>query len=260
MIQAASLETGGGWIVEHPLPEVDPDGAWYPVGQRRAGRATASPPCQAPAVPRSWPPVPPARWAGGDGRCSPCAGTLAAAGLAAALARRIDPSLARPALWVVGLASPLLFDGFLVMAHTLGAALAAAAVLAAVVAIQDRRPAMALLVAPAVAGAVLLRNEALLFAIALAAGHGPARPPSVGSVGPGAGRGGRRRHGGGRPRRPVGRADVDQRHHRRRGAATAVGVPAAGGQLRRRPGRRFRPDLAHARLRRTAGRRSSPCS
>ena len=166
MIQARSLEAGDGWIVEHPLPQVDPEGAWYPVINAEHGERGAAPLAKHPAYPLLAAAA--ARLGGVTGIVLlSLAGTIAAAGLAAALARRIDTSLVRPSVWVVGLASPMLFDGFLAMAHTLGAALAAAAILAAVVSVQDRRPAVALLVIPPVAGAVLLRNEALLFAAAL---------------------------------------------------------------------------------------------
>jgi hypothetical protein len=166
VIQARSLAAGGGWIVEHPLPEVDPDGRWYPVVNAESGADGFAPLGKHPLYP--WLAAAAARLGGVTGMVVlSLAGTVAAASLAAALARRIDHALARPALWAVGLASPLLFDGYLVMAHTLGAALAAAAALAAVVAVQDRRPLIALLVAPPVAGAVLLRNEALLFAASL---------------------------------------------------------------------------------------------
>ena len=166
LIQARSLEAGDGWIVEHPLPEVDPDGAWYPIINAERGERGAAPLGKHPAYPILAAAA--ARLAGVTGIVLlSLAGTVAAAGLAAALAGRFDRALIRPALWVVGLASPMLFDGYLAMAHTLGAALATAALLAAVVAVQDRRPAVALLVAPPVAAAVLLRNEALLFAVAL---------------------------------------------------------------------------------------------
>ena len=167
IIQARSLAEGDGWIVEHPLPEVDPAGDWYPIGNAERGEKGFAPLGKHPAYP--FLAAGAARLAGVAGMVVlSLLGTVAAAGLAAALAGRIDALLVRPALWAVGLASPLLFDGFLVMAHSLGAALATAAVLAAVIAVQDRRPTVALLVAPAVAGAVLLRNEALLFAAALA--------------------------------------------------------------------------------------------
>ena len=166
VIQATSLEAGEGWIVEHPLPEVDPAGEWYPVVNAERGAKGFAPLGKHPLYPTLA--AAGARVGGVAGMVVlSLLGTVAAAGLAAALAGRVDKALVRPTVWVVGLASPLLFDGFLVMGHTLGAALATAAVLAAVMAVQDRRPGVALLVAPAVGGAVLLRNEALLFAVAL---------------------------------------------------------------------------------------------
>jgi len=191
IIQARSLEAGDGWIVEHPLPEIDPDGAWYPVVNAERGQRGAAPLGKHPAYPLLAAAA--ARLGGVTGIVLlSLAGTIAAAGLAAALAGRIDRSVVRPTLWIVGLASPMLFDGFLAMAHTLGAALATAAVLAAVVALQDRRPAVALLVTPAVAAAVMLRNEALLFAAALAVvtgvvalrrqGRGPATLVALGAL------------------------------------------------------------------------------
>lgn len=167
VIQARSLAAGHGWTVDHPLPQVDPTGAWYPVVNAEHGQKGFAPLAKLPAYPALAAVAD--RWGGVAGMVLlSLAGTLAAAGLAGLLAGRIDATLVRPTLWAVGVASPLLFDGYLVMAHALGAALATGAVLAAVVAIQDRRPAVALLVAPGVAGAVLLRNEALLFAAALA--------------------------------------------------------------------------------------------
>jgi hypothetical protein len=166
VIQAKSLQAGEGWIVEHPLPEVDPEGRWYPVVNAERGTKGFAPLGKHPLYPTLAAAA--ARVGGVAGMVVlSLLGTVAAAGLAAALAGRIDKALVRPTLWVVGLASPLLFDGFLVMGHTLGAALATGAVLVAVVAVQERRPAVALLVAPAVGGAVLLRNEALLFVVAL---------------------------------------------------------------------------------------------
>ncbi len=97
------------------------------------------------------------------------AGTVLAAWLAAALARHLRPELPRPSLWITGLATPLLFDGYLVIAHTLGAAAAAGAVLLAVRATEDRRR-RGLAIAGAagcVVIAVLLRNEAVFWGVAL---------------------------------------------------------------------------------------------
>lgn len=171
IIQARSLSEGGGWLVEHPLPEVDPAGVNYPLElSERGGRGWA---------PYAKHPLYPLLLAGADRMGGMAAmvllsltGTVAAAGLAAALARRLDPALGRVAVWAVGLASPLLFDGYLLIAHTLGAALAAAAVLATVVAFERRSAARALLVVPPMAACVLLRSEGLFMAAALAAVSG----------------------------------------------------------------------------------------
>ncbi|MDQ3977965.1 MAG: hypothetical protein M3314_00210 [Actinomycetota bacterium] len=164
--QARSLADGEGWIVEHPVPEADPAGANYPLEFSERGPRGFAPFGKHPLYALLLAGVD--RIAGVAGMVLlSLAGTVAAAGLAAGIARRIDPALARPAVWTVGLASPLLFDGYLVIAHTLGAALAAAAMLATVVAIERRRAAVALSVLPLVAGAVLLRREAILLALAL---------------------------------------------------------------------------------------------
>lgn len=96
---------------------------------------------------------------------------VVAAWLAARLARELGARDSRPAFWLCGLASPLFFDGMIVFAHTLGAALAAVALLA-LLGLQHRqgRGDLALL-AGAVGIGVLLRNEAFLLAggIAVAA-------------------------------------------------------------------------------------------
>lgn len=166
-IQASSLAREAGWLVKHPVPEVDPTGGYYPTFNVDRGASGFAPLAKHPLysllAAGAW------RLGGMAGVILlSIAGTVAAAAVAGALARRIDPVLGRVAIWTVGLASPLVFDSYLAMGHTLGAALAGAAVLAAVVAVEDRRPAMALAVAPSLGAAVLLRNEALLFAASLA--------------------------------------------------------------------------------------------
>ncbi|MGH9155607.1 MAG: hypothetical protein ACRD1K_07210 [Acidimicrobiales bacterium] len=165
--QARSLSKGDGWIVEHPVPEADPSGTHYPLELSARGPKGVAPFAKHPLYP--------VLLAGADrlGGVSAMValsllGTLAAAGLAALLARRIDPVLARPTLWVTGLATPLLFDGFVVIAHTLGAAAGAAAVLSALAAIERRSRWAVVGVAAAIGFAVLLRSEAVLFAFALA--------------------------------------------------------------------------------------------
>jgi hypothetical protein len=166
--QARNLARGDGWIVDHPLPQVDPEGVNYPLELSSRGPNGVAPFAKHPLYALV---LAGAERVGGINAMVALTllGTLAAAALGAALASRMGgPGLARPALWALGLASPLLFDGYLVVAHTIGAALAAAAVLVAVVAIERRRASLALAVAPLVALAVLFRTEALLFGVALA--------------------------------------------------------------------------------------------
>ncbi len=168
IIQARSLSRGDGWIVEHPVPEADPARAAYPLELSEWGQKGVAPFGKHPLY---------ALMLAGADRVAGVAGmvalsvlgTVAAAGLAALLAGRIDPALARPTLWVAGVASPLFFDGYLVIAHTLGAACAAGAVLAAAVAFERRSRVYALAVLPCVIAAVLLRTEAAFLALGLAA-------------------------------------------------------------------------------------------
>ena len=67
------------------------------------------------------------------------AGSVLAALSAALLARRLDPAYAVPALWLAGIGTPLLFDSYLVMGHSLVAACCGWLVLAVTVAVDDRR-------------------------------------------------------------------------------------------------------------------------
>ena len=166
--QARSLSRGDGWIVEHPLPEVDRTGVSYPLENSERGSLGVAPYAKHPLYPLLLAAAD--RLGGVTGMVLlSLAGTIAAATMAALLARRLDPTLDRPVLWVVGLGSPLLFDGFLVIGHALGAALAVAAVLLALRAVERRRPLDALALAPVVAAGVLLRTEFLFLALALAA-------------------------------------------------------------------------------------------
>src|SRR5690606_34540925 len=87
------------------------------------------------------------------------------------LAGRLRPGTEPTALWLTGLGSPLLFDGFQVVAHALGAGLVGLATLAALAALDDgagRRRAGWALVAVALSGAACLaRSEAVLATAAL---------------------------------------------------------------------------------------------
>ncbi|HEX2273394.1 MAG TPA: hypothetical protein VHG90_05940 [Acidimicrobiales bacterium] len=171
IVQARHLARDDGWVVDHPVPEADPAGDNYPLelsARGPDGRTApfAKHPLYALLLAAA------SRLGGVTAMVLlSVAGTVAAAALAAALAGRMAPGLARPTVWAVGLGSPLLFDAHLVIAHTLGAALAAGAVLFAVRAFEERRrwPASAAGVLGCMAIGVLLRTEAALFALALAA-------------------------------------------------------------------------------------------
>ncbi|MEY2423058.1 MAG: hypothetical protein QOI95_3125 [Acidimicrobiaceae bacterium] len=168
--QAVNLERGDGWAIPHPFRVADPTGDAFPLElSTRAGDKFA---------PYAKHPIYPAmlavafRVAGRAGMVFlSIAGTVLAAVFTALLARRIDSSLAVPALWVVGIASPLFFDSYVVIAHTLGAACAAAAMLCALQIIHRpgaRRWYFALLATITIG--TMLRTEMLFLAIALSVG------------------------------------------------------------------------------------------
>ena len=167
LTQARSLGSGGGWIVEHPFAEVDPDHRFYPVAGSTPGDGGMAPFAKHPVYPLALVAL--------DAMGGMTAmvllsvlGTVACAGLAALLTRELAGGLERPVLWAVGLASPLVFDAYLLIAHAVGAALVTAALLAVVRGIRRERSALALAGAAfLVALAVLVRNEALIFALAL---------------------------------------------------------------------------------------------
>ena len=168
--QARSLAEGGGWIVEHPFPEVDPEGRFYPLAGSNRGAEGMAPFAKHPAYPLMLAAVEPVGGLAAMMVLSVLA-TASAAALAALLAREVTGGLERPVLWAVGAASPLLFDAYLVIAHSLGAAFATAATLAVVAAIRRHRTILLTVAAAALMGAaVLMRSEALIFAVALGVG------------------------------------------------------------------------------------------
>ncbi len=167
MTQARSLARGGGWIVEHPVPDLDPRSEFYPISESSRGDDGIAPFAKHPLYPLALAAL---DRVGGTAAMVflSVLGTVAASALAALLARQVIGGFDRPVLWVVGLGSPLLFDAYLLIAHSVGAALATAAVLLTVKALRAQRlrylipSVMVLLFA-----AVLMRSEALIFALAL---------------------------------------------------------------------------------------------
>ncbi|HZN12669.1 MAG TPA: hypothetical protein VFB78_00240 [Acidimicrobiales bacterium] len=168
IVQARTLSRDGRWLRPHPLSAVDPDGRMYPLENSGEGPAGIAPFVRHPLYALM---LAAADRVGGIAAMVllSIAGTLGAATTAARLAGRRNASLARPSLWAVGLASPLVFDSYLVIAHALGAALAGGAMLAALAFLDRRRWPALVTAAAAVAVTVLLRSEGVLFGGALAA-------------------------------------------------------------------------------------------
>lgn len=93
-------------------------------------------------------------------------GTWGAALTAAFLARRLRPGYGPWVLWLVGLGSPLLFDAYISVAHSVAAAFAGLTLLGLSRAVDDRRAVHLVYALPAVALVVALRGEGLILAAA----------------------------------------------------------------------------------------------
>jgi len=177
LYQAKLLLTTGDWTTVHPLPEADPDGHFFPIhfstGTEQDFQYLPLP--KHPAL--AWLTVGLFRFGGFAAVVAiQTASTVAAAVGTARLVARTRPRLTVPTLWFTGLLSPLFFDAFVGYAHSLSAALL---VWSAVLALQFAEPAEVRLrfvnlrlAAPAflVAGACLVRTEASLAGMAMAAG------------------------------------------------------------------------------------------
>jgi hypothetical protein len=174
LVQARMLRDGQGWLYHSPLGALDPEGQARPFPRGDLGTKGVAPYAKHPLYP--------VLLAGLDlvgGNVGMLLGglaaTLVAAVAAAAIAARLDPRLDRAVLWLVGLASPLFFDSYLLLGHTLAAAgvgLAALAALAALRRGRSRQVRLAALAGMALALMVasMLRTEALFVGPAVAVG------------------------------------------------------------------------------------------
>jgi hypothetical protein len=165
--QAQLLADGDGWSTPHALAAADPDARAFPLGgsTQREGTDEFVPFSKHPVYPVLLAPFVAVFGIPGGALLS-VLGTVAAAVATALLAGRQAPSLARPALWSFGMATPMWFNSFVTIAHPLGAAAVGFAALLVL-----RRDPSARHIAPAaglVTLAVLLRNEAILFGVAFA--------------------------------------------------------------------------------------------
>jgi hypothetical protein len=169
LAQARQLADGDGWTRPLSFPAADPDASTFPLLNGAVAEGRLAPLGLHPVYAMALEP-----WYAVGGRGGAVllslAGLVIAAVLAARIARRLRSGLEVPALWATGVASPLFFDGYLVAAHTLAAALAAGVALAVVRFVARERRALMLAVATVLATcAGLLRNEAVLYALAFGA-------------------------------------------------------------------------------------------
>jgi hypothetical protein len=172
VIQARMLRAGDGWLYRYPLARIDPEDQARPFVRGDLGSKGVAPYAKHPLFPVV---LAGFDFAGGDWGIgiSGALGTFLAALLAALLARELDRRLDRPVLWLVGVASPLFFDAYVVLAHSLAAAAAAGAVLLVVRALRRGRSrrwraAAAVGLGVCLVIASMLRTEALFVGPAVA--------------------------------------------------------------------------------------------
>ncbi len=168
LAQIDALNSGRGWLMPHPFPALTTVGAAFPIdlSLRRPGTDDYAPLAKHPLY--SMLLVGPYREGGVPATIAVSVfGTLAAALAAALIARRIDRRADRVALWLTGAATPLFYDGYLVLAHSLAAALLGFAVLMLVSRRRRGRSIAVLGGLLCLLAAQLLRNEAVLFGGAL---------------------------------------------------------------------------------------------
>lgn len=173
VVQARLLQHGT-WIYDNRLPAVDPDGADQPFPSGDIGTKGLAPYAKHPLFPEL---LRVAADVGGNPAMVLVGilGTLGAAVAAALIAGWLRASLVRPTLWIMGLGSPLLFDAYVIVAHSLAAAgigFAALASLHVLHRVGARRVLALVLVAGLVAVSVALRTEAVFAGLGLAIGAG----------------------------------------------------------------------------------------
>ena len=166
LAQAQQLADGGGWRFPVPFPEVDPQGEWFPIHlSERAADGQWVSYAKLPLYP-----VVVSVLLGSLGLPGVVllgvAGTLVAAVCAALLVSGSSPGARRSTMWAVGLATPLFFYAYSVIAHSIGAAVVGLAAVGCQRWCRSGRTPWLLLVAGAVVVAIAVRNEAVLMVAA----------------------------------------------------------------------------------------------
>lgn len=120
--QAANL-ANGSWASPRPLPTVDTDGLYSAIGSSIIQGRQWIPYSRQPFYPIVLAPL--ARLGGpGPLLLLSILGTWIAAVTSAGIARRFDPIASLVTLWFVGIGTPLLFDAYIIVAHSLAAGMA----------------------------------------------------------------------------------------------------------------------------------------
>ncbi len=167
MLQANLIDQTGDWSEPNKLPVIDPDGDAFGVHlakQYEDGSFAYF--IRRPAYPFALSMV---AGLGLFGAISlSILGTVASAAAAGRIMRHWKPELDVVALWVTGLASPLMFNSFWAIAHTIAAGLLGWSVVMLLGAPARRTANRELAVGALLIGAaVLFRSEAILYGIAL---------------------------------------------------------------------------------------------
>jgi hypothetical protein len=170
ILQSRQLSARGTWVYENPLPDLDRGNKAMPFPQGDEGAEGRAPYARHPLYPRLLQGAHAVAGTAGYVGLS-ILGTVLAALCAAALARRVRPGLAVPALWAV-VVSPLFFDSMVVLAHTLAAAAVAAGLLAFVRSLEGERVHWldGFLLVACTTLAAALRTEGVFFGMAVAVG------------------------------------------------------------------------------------------
>jgi len=166
IIQAQSLADGDGWIIPHPLPEVDPDGELYPLELSSVGPEGTAAYAKHPLFPVLLAAMD--RLGGHTAMVLlSLVGTWAAALGAAILSRQLFDGYERSSLWLAGMGSPLLFHAYWVTAHSIAAAAVVWAVVTLVRSAGPARWPWSAAGSILLAAAALLRTEGLIAAAAV---------------------------------------------------------------------------------------------
>lgn len=134
--QAANL-ADGSWESHRPIPNIDVDGIYNPLIDAHISGDQWIPYARQPLYPLLLTPF--FKAAGYAGLLIFSAiGTWGAAVTAGLIARRIDRRATLPSLWLAGLGTPLLFDAFVAVGHSIAAALSGSCALAVLTAMGLR--------------------------------------------------------------------------------------------------------------------------